>query len=194
MRLPYVPNPPQFENADDQAIVERVQQRRGEAGLLELDLSLLHSPPIADGWNSFLGSIRTQTTLSTSIRETAICRVAVLNNAWFEWEHHAPLLRACPNIKEEYIQHILQAPTQLQFHEAVAAYVDEKHLAVIDYTDAMTLDVQVSDAVFGRLKQNFSDREVIEITATIAAYNCVSRFLVALDVGERNAPGRLAAH
>jgi hypothetical protein len=50
MRLPYVPNPPQFENADDQAIVERVQQRRGEAGLLELDLSLLHSPPVADGW------------------------------------------------------------------------------------------------------------------------------------------------
>ena len=50
MRLSYVPNPPQFENADDKAIVERVQQRRGEVGLLELDLSLLHSPPVADGW------------------------------------------------------------------------------------------------------------------------------------------------
>ena len=168
--------------------------------------------------NSFLGSIRTQTTLSTSIRETAICRVAILNNAWFEWEHHAPILRACPNIKEEHIRHILQAP-QPKLHETVSAnpavssvitkasslekwteacheadYVDEKHLAVIAYTDAMTLGVRVSDAVFERLKQNFSDREVVEITATIAAYNCVSRFLVALDVGERNAQERPAVH
>lgn len=50
MRLPYVPNPPKPEVEEDQAIVERVKQRRGEAGLLELDLALLHSPPVADGW------------------------------------------------------------------------------------------------------------------------------------------------
>lgn len=58
---------------------------------------------------------------------------------------------------------------------------------LLAYTDAMTLDVQVPDAVFAELKKLFSEREVVEITATIAAYNCVSRFLVALDVGERNA-------
>jgi alkylhydroperoxidase family enzyme len=51
----------------------------------------------------------------------------------------------------------------------------------------MTLDVRVPDEVFSRLKSQFSEQEVVEITATIAAYNCVSRFLVALDVGERNA-------
>jgi alkylhydroperoxidase family enzyme len=55
------------------------------------------------------------------------------------------------------------------------------------YTDAMTLDIRVPDEVFASLKEQFSEKEVVEITATIAAYNCVSRFLVALDVGERNA-------
>ncbi len=60
--------------------------------------------------------------------------------------------------------------------------------AVLAYTDAMTLDIRVPDAVFEELKgAGFSEREIVEITATIAAYNCVSRFLVALDVGERNA-------
>ncbi|KAF2468989.1 uncharacterized protein BDR25DRAFT_326630 [Lindgomyces ingoldianus] len=171
MRLPYVPNPPTPSNEQDRAIIERVRDRRGDAGLLELDLALLHSPPVADGWNSFLGAIRTRTTLSTSIRETAICRVAVLNEAWFEWEHHAPLLRACLEIREEHGRlHIL----------------DEKHRAVVLYTDDMTCHVTVSDAVSDRLKASFSDREVVEITATIAVYNCVSRFLVALDVGECN--------
>lgn len=51
----------------------------------------------------------------------------------------------------------------------------------------MTLDVQVPDAVFADLKEIFEVQQIVEITATISAYNCVSRFLVALDVGERNA-------
>lgn len=67
--------------------------------------------------------------------------------------------------------------------------LDEKHLAVLAYTDRMTLDVTVPEEVYSRLRRQFSDREVVEITATVAAYNCVSRFLVALDVGEMNGGG-----
>jgi alkylhydroperoxidase family enzyme len=59
--------------------------------------------------------------------------------------------------------------------------------AVLLYTDAMTLNVRVPEEVFEKLKACFSEQEIVEITATIAGYNCVSRFLVALDVGERNA-------
>ena len=48
----------------------------------------------------------------------------------------------------------------------------------------MTVGVQVSDEIFAGLRGFFpEEREVVEITATVAAYNCVSRFLVALDVG-----------
>lgn len=50
MRLEYVPNPPNFTNEDDQAVVERILQRRGEKGLIALDRTLLHAPPVADGW------------------------------------------------------------------------------------------------------------------------------------------------
>ena len=50
----------------------------------------------------------------------------------------------------------------------------------------MTLDVSVPDEIFAKLKEHFSEQELVEITATVAAYNCVSRFLVALDVGETN--------
>lgn len=50
MRLPYVAEAPRFDNAEDQAIVERVRQRRGSAGLFELDRALLHAPAVADGW------------------------------------------------------------------------------------------------------------------------------------------------
>ena len=132
--------------------------------------------------NSFLGAIRTRTTLSTSIRETAICRVAVLNKAWYEWGHHAPLLQACDHVQEAHVKTVLDSPPRRQ----AGPLPDDQHGAVLAYTYAMTLDVTVPDEVFESLKAQFTDKEIVEITATIAAYNCVSRFLVALDVGECN--------
>ncbi|KAF2681577.1 4-carboxymuconolactone decarboxylase-like protein [Lentithecium fluviatile CBS 122367] len=183
MRLPYIPKDPSFPDAEDQAIVSRVKQRRGSRGLIELDRALLHAPPIADGWNSFLGAIRTKTSLSTSIRETAICRVAVLNKAWYEWDSHAPILLSGHGVTENDVSAVLKTPPRA----SEVKVVDEKHSAVMSYADAMTLDVSVPDELFARLKKSFSEKEIVEITATIAAYNCVSRLLVALDVGEKNA-------
>ncbi|KAF2825640.1 4-carboxymuconolactone decarboxylase-like protein [Ophiobolus disseminans] len=183
MRLNYVSDLPNFTNPDDQAVVERVKQRRGEKGLIALDKTLLHAPPVADGWNSFLGAIRTKTSLSTAIRETAICRVAVLNKAWYEWESHSPILKSADDVTDAHVAAVLQSPA----HSVNGGIQSDALGAVLSYTDAMTLNVTVPDEVFANLKKHFSEKEAVEITATVAAYNCVSRFLVALDVGERNA-------
>ncbi|KAI5369121.1 hypothetical protein J4E82_010114 [Alternaria postmessia] len=169
---------------NNKAVEQRVRQRRGEKGLIALDRTLLHAPPVADGWNSFLGSIRTKTSLQTAIRETAICRVAVLNKAWYEWESHSPILESATDVTQDQVRAVLESAAREPLDEILGPRLS----AVLAYTDAMTLDVRVPDAVFEKLKEaGFSDKEVVEITATIAAYNCVSRFLVALDVGERNA-------
>jgi hypothetical protein len=66
---------------------------------------------------------------------------------------------------------------------------DDAHSLVLQYTDALTLDVNVPSPLFEQMRDHFGEREVVEITATISAYNCVSRFLVALDVGERLGDG-----
>ena len=91
MRIPYTPNPPTPSSSENADIVHRIQARRAPRPLQSLDLALLHSPPLADGWNSFLGAVRTRTNLAADLRELAICRVAVCNGAWYEWGHHAPL-------------------------------------------------------------------------------------------------------
>ncbi|KAJ5231673.1 4-carboxymuconolactone decarboxylase family protein [Penicillium citrinum] len=167
MRLPYVPDPPPTNTPDEAGILSNVQARRAPNPLLPLDLALLHSFPVADGWNSFIGAIRTRTSLSTITRELAICRVAVVNGALFEWEQHAPLLSEGGKV-------------------LVGGVLNAEQRAVLRYTDAMTKNVSVPDGVFEELKGCFGEKEVVEITATVAAYNCVSRFLVALDVGEKN--------
>ncbi|EMC99037.1 hypothetical protein BAUCODRAFT_146023 [Baudoinia panamericana UAMH 10762] len=176
MRLPYIPDDPEMESAEDEAVVQRVKTRRG-GKLIALDKALLHAPPVADGWNSFLGAIRTKTTLPDSIRELAISRVAALNQAWYEWDAHSPLLRKAGVLSDEVIERIKDKSYE-------GEGLDEKHLAVLEYTNAMTIGCIVKQANFDKLKSLFSEREVVELTATVGAYNCVSRFLVALDVGE----------
>ena len=108
MRLPYTPNPPDFKSEDDVAVLERVKARRGERGLIALDLTLLHAPKIADGWNSLLGAIRTRNSLPAALREIAICRPALINKAWFEWNAHAPILLEAEGFTEAKLETVKQ--------------------------------------------------------------------------------------
>ncbi|KAL2148388.1 hypothetical protein VTH82DRAFT_2308 [Thermothelomyces myriococcoides] len=199
MRLPYVPNPPETTSEEEAAIVERIRARRAPRPLQPLDLALLHSPPVADGWNAFLGAVRTRTGLPADLREVAISRVAVVNRAWYEWMHHAPLAEQGGVSKQGMEVIKREEPLLLSLEDGpvpvpVPAGLTEKQWLVACYTDEMTRNVQVKDETFARLKEVFSDREIVEITATIACYNCVSRFLVALDVGEKNGVGPDAVH
>lgn len=164
MRLPYVSDPPPNPTAESSAIYERIVARRAPRPLQPLDLTLLHSPNVADGWNSFLGAIRTGTSLPDDIREIAICRVAVLNDAAYEWGHHAPLARD-GGVSDEGMKS-LASPDVAGSERAQG--LDDRQWAVVRYTDAMTRGVKVSEEVFGELKKLFSEQEVVEITATVS--------------------------
>jgi alkylhydroperoxidase family enzyme len=106
--------------------------------------------------------------------------VAVVNGALFEWEQHAPLLTE-GGLSDDALKVVGDAEADFSSSSLTA-----EQRAVLAYTDAMTKTVTVPDEVFAELRKCFDEKEVVEITATVAAYNCVSRFLVALDVGEKN--------
>ena len=161
MRIPYIPDPPQTTTVEDAAIVERVRARRSPRPLQPLDLALLHSPPVADGWNSFLGAIRTKTSLADDVRELAISRVAVCNRAWYEWGHHAPLAA-----KAGVSEAALDAVKREALGERPAD-LTEKQWAVLVYTDEMTRNVQVEDDTFASIKSHLNEQEVVELTATV---------------------------
>ncbi|KPI45828.1 uncharacterized protein AB675_946 [Cyphellophora attinorum] len=181
MRLPYTDNPPKNLSQQDEEVLKRVLVRRGEKGLIPLDLTLLHSPNVTDGWNSLLGAIRTRTALPAAIREIAICRPALINEAWFEWNAHAPILLAADGFTEAKLS-VVQ-----QLHPKSQGDLSDQEWAVLVYADEMTRNVKVSEETFGKLRSvGFGEKDVVEITATVASYNMVSRFLVALDVGEQN--------
>ena len=180
MRIPYVPNPPPTSTPDEAAIVSRVQARRAPRPLQPLDLALLHSPPVADGWNSFLGAVRTRTALPADLRELAIARVAVVNRAWYEWAHHAPLA-----VQAGVPAELLDGPGSAVASSEPLRLGDRDgdgdgagkgkgkgftrgQWAVLVYADEMTRNVEVGEETFAEVKSLFSEREVVEITATVS--------------------------
>ncbi len=134
---------------------------------------LLHSPSVAAGWLTYLTAIRQQTSLPGDLRELVIMRVAILNDAPYEAEQHAPIALA-------------EGMTPAQLGELAewegSALFDDRQRAVLALTDAMTRNVHVDEAIFAAARAQFDERLMVELVATVAAYNMVSRFLEALEV------------
>lgn len=157
-------------------LVQAVLARRGGA-LLNLDRALLWSEPLARGWNGYLGAVRTGLGASRKLRELGICTVALITGAHYEYHHHAPDFLAAGGTQAELdaLQAFVQAP-----HDAAGLAGDAA--LVVHYAVQMTRDVKVEDSLFTQMQARFDTTELVEITAAIATYNMVARFLVALGV------------
>jgi AhpD family alkylhydroperoxidase len=153
-------------------VEQRIVAERGRISLLYQ--VLLNSAPIASGWEQMLTAVRNQSSLPADLRELVILRVAVLNGASFEFHAHVP-----------HAEHAGVSPAKLtavQDKSGIGPVFAPRERLVLALTDAMTRDVAVPDAVFDPLRAEFDARMLVELVATVAAYNMVSRFLVALGV------------
>jgi alkylhydroperoxidase family enzyme len=160
-----------------QDLLDAILARRGGT-LLNLDKALLWSEPLARGWNVYLKAVRSELPTSRKLRELGICTVALLTGATYEYHHHAPDFLAAGGKQAEldalqaFCRQPEVAPAGLQGDEALVAR----------YAAQMTRQVKVDDALFAQMQQRFDTTQLVEITAAIATYNMVARFLVALGV------------
>ncbi|MEX0407434.1 carboxymuconolactone decarboxylase family protein [Aquibium sp. LZ166] len=161
--------------ASDEALEKLIDEIRSERGgkLLLLYQVLLNSPPVARGWLKLLTAIRQQTSLPGALRELVILRIAILNGASYEFEAHAPIAIA-EGLDKGWIGELSRGGTP--------DGMPEREKAVLAYTDAMTRDITVPEQTYRAMAAHFDERQILELTATIAAYNMVSRLLVALEV------------
>ncbi|MGQ3674034.1 carboxymuconolactone decarboxylase family protein [Xanthobacter sp. TB0139] len=166
-RIPYGdPDAP-----ESRALVERIVAERGN--LLHLYQMLIHSPPVAEGWLAFLTAIRQKSGLNGCLRELLIVRIAQINNAPYEADQHIPIA-----LKEGASQEQMDALSNWQ--ESNLFTSDQR--AALGYAEAMTRNIQVPAEIFAQVRELFDERALVELTATIGAYNMVSRFLEALEV------------
>ncbi|KAF3391992.1 hypothetical protein DPV78_010574 [Talaromyces pinophilus] len=181
MRLPYAPPTADNQTPEVQDIYARITARRLPRPLIPLDLTFLHAPSVADGYNSFVEALTTKTPGGGV--ESRCLRMDI----------HAPLaLKASVQPAELKEAQKLPSYTETGNNEDVLnawqeTCLNARQQAVMAYTNEMTRNVMVKNETFKLLKDvGLSDREILELTTTIAGYNCVSRILASLDVGENN--------
>jgi AhpD family alkylhydroperoxidase len=117
--------------------------------------------------------VRNQTGVPADLRELMILRVAVLNGARFEYDAHIPHAQKA-GVADDKIEAVRQV--------GLANAFTPLERLVLELTDAMTRDIVVPDELMARLQRQFDATGVVEVVATVAAYNMVSRLLVALNV------------
>ena len=163
-----------------QDLVDAILARRG-GKLIALDRALLWSEPLARGWNVYMKNVRTGLSASRKLREIGICTVALLTGAHYEYVHHAPDFIAAGGTQAELdaLQRVLQGDARQTVSDAA---LGEMERLVIQYAAQMTQDIKVEEALSAALRARLTTTELVEITAAIASYNMVARFLVALGV------------
>ena len=113
-----------------------------------------------------------------------MCAVAALNDAEYEFHHHGPLyLQAGGTQAQLDALRAIGADTAVAADGDLAERFDPLQRAALQLSIEMTRDVKVSDATFAAARAALGDdQHVFELVGVIAAYNMVSRILVALDV------------
>ena len=167
-RIPYA----DLSAHEAQPLVQRIVAERGS--VLHLYQMLMHSPPLAEGWLGFMTQVRQKLDLSGDLRELVIMRIAHLNGAPYEAEQHAPIA-----LKEGLVAAQLDA---LADWPAAPEHFTPLQREVLALCDAMTREVHVADAVVQAVRERLGERRLVELVATIASYNMVSRFLEALQI------------
>ena len=158
---------------DTAALVAKIRGARG-GQLHAFYRALLHTPGLASAWFDFNNAVRFRTGINDRLRELVIMRVAALTGCDYVWNVHAAQYAAPAGVTPPEIDALRDRRRTGTF--------DARDRALLDYVDAMTQEAAVPDAVFGAMLELFSEREAVEVTVLVGAYNMHTRVLNALGI------------
>jgi len=159
--------------------IAKIKGARG-GRLINIYRLMLHSPSLANAWFELNQAVRYGTEIDGQCREIAVIRVAILNNVEYVQRAHGPAYALKEGLTPEQVSALADWSSSPRF--------SPKQRALLAYVDAMTRQIEVPDPLFEELRNHFSERQIVELTMLIGAYNMLTRFLQALKVDPE--PGR----
>lgn len=165
-----------IEEKDHPELRELIARIRGDRGgrLLNIYEALLHSPAVAMAFLEQVTAVRWKTELDGQTREIVTIRIGILNRCDYVFKAHVPAYTAPEGLTREQCDALAAWRNSTLF--------DARQRAALAYTDAMTRDIQVPDAVYAELRSHFSERQIVELTVLIGTYNMHTRVLQALEI------------
>jgi AhpD family alkylhydroperoxidase len=148
---------------------------RKKVGRVVMPVQLVaHHPKLLWGYGQMEQAFASSHLVAAGLKDLAQLRVATLIGCPF-WIDIGSAVSRKNGVSEEKIEELPSYLTSSLFSES------EK--LVLEYADAMTrTPVEVADALFARLREKFTDGQLVELTATLAWENYRARFDHALGV------------
>jgi alkylhydroperoxidase family enzyme len=154
--------------------------RAGRRGtLINVYRLLLHSPALAESWFELSNAVRWKTDLDGRLRELVILRVAQIYGADYIVRQHVPNLTQPEGITDAECAELADWRPSALFNE--------RERAALAYAEVMTREVEVPNAVYDDVARHFDERQTVELTVLIGAYNMNTRVLKALRIDPQTA-------
>jgi AhpD family alkylhydroperoxidase len=154
-------------------LIAKIKGARG-GRLINIYRLMLHSPPLAHAWFDLNQAVRYGTAIDGQSRELAVIRVAILNKVQYVLRAHGPAYALKEGLTPEQVDAVADWQSSALF--------SDKQRALLAYVDSMTRNIDVPDSVFVEVRKHFTERQTVELTMLIGAYNMLTRFLQALKV------------
>ena len=167
---------PLLEETDHPELAGTIAKIKGARGgrLINIYRLMLHSPALATAWFELNQAVRYGTAVDGQSREIAVIRIAILNGVEYVQRAHGPAYALKEGLTVEQVNAIAS------WHGSNLFTPEQR--ALLAYTDAMTREIAVPEEIFAELRRHFTERQAVELTMLIGAYNMLTRFLKALEV------------
>lgn len=158
--------------ADVQPIYRRYAEEYGP--FLNQVKVFAHRPPAVKHIMGLLLELAEESILPKRYLEIALVVVSKINECTYCVSHHQPRLVA-QGLEAETVNHIL---------DPECPGLDEVDRLVRDYSVQVTENFNyIRDAMFERLREHFSEEQIVELTLRIALCGFFNRFNDALQIG-----------
>jgi uncharacterized peroxidase-related enzyme len=127
--------------------------------------AMAHSPEMLEAFLTLNGTLP-KTKLDGKLRELAYIKTSELNGCDYCLHHHRGLGKKA-GLNDRQVAETAQFETS-------DAY-DELEREVMRFAEEVTRHVNVTDAVYNRLKQKLGDREIVELAMSVGIANFTNR-------------------
>ena len=140
----------------------------------KIRLNLAHAEATVEPQLRLGGAILGHQLLAHSLRELLILLAAKLEGGEYEWVQHVPIAK-----------HVGVSDRQIDAINALdllSPVFSDAERALLAFGQQVVETVRVDNAVFGRVSQHFSHREIVEAILTCGFYMTMARITEALQV------------
>jgi len=177
-KVPFLPG----DTSEPADVVAAVRARRKGGELAVLDRIMLHSPAVTAGWSAMFKAIRTELSIDPFHRELCMLTPLVILRGDLEIRIHGIIFRELGGTDEQ-----IEALAKAGQDDFDAGLFTPEQATIARFAGEVTRRGRATDATFEAVRAVVgTDQKLVELVATVGAYNLVSQFVATLDIDDES--------